>query len=247
MTKARKRKALVETGDNMGNLRIWEIDLFRSMAIVLMVIFHTVVDLNRYYGTNIDYLNGFWYWEGKASALIFIFLAGLSSGFSKDNLTRGGKVLAYGMLITLLTYIFFKEQYIRFGILHLLGISMLLFPLVIKMNNLLLLICAAVIAFAAIPVQSALVNTSLLLPFGVMYRGFTTLDYYPLIPYFSVFMLGIVAYRSYYYQKRSLYRVSFNNKYITTLSKHSLAIYLIHQPVIIAIVFLYRVLTNSKI
>ena len=219
--------------------RIWEIDLLRALAITLMIIFHTVVDLNEFVGIDIDYLSGFWYWEGKASALIFIFISGISSGFSKNTVRRGIKVIAYGMVITFVTYILFREQYIRFGILHLLGISMILFPLFKRMNNILLFIISAVIALIAIPLENVLVNTSLLLPFGVMYRGFTTLDYYPLSPYFSIFILGIIAYKTYYYKKQSLCKFSYENKYITMISKNSLAIYLIHQPIIIATIFLF--------
>ncbi len=216
--------------------RIWEIDLLRATAIILMIIFHTVVDLNIFAGIDIDYLTGFWYWEGKISALTFIFLAGISSGFSRNSVRRGIKVVAFGMAITLVTYILSKEQYVRFGILHLLGTSMIIFPLLKKMNNVLLLISAAVIALIAIPLKNALVDTSLLLPFGIMYKGFATLDYYPLSPYFSMFILGIIAYKTYYYKKQSLFKSSYENKYITTISKNSLAIYLIHQPVIITII-----------
>nr|WP_312578872.1 heparan-alpha-glucosaminide N-acetyltransferase [Sedimentibacter sp.] len=217
----------------MGNRRIWEIDFLRAIAIILMVIFHIVYDLNEFLGIDIDYLSGFWYWEGKASALMFIFLAGISSGFSKNTVKRGIKVLIFAMVITLVTYIFFREQYIRFGILHLLGTSMILFPLLKKMNNILLFISAVFIALTAISIKSTLVDTSLLLPFGVMYRGFVTLDYYPISPYLSVFILGILAYKMYYYKGQSIFKFYYKNEYLSIISKNSLAIYLIHQPVLV--------------
>ena len=209
-----------------------------------MATFHTVFDLNQFVGIDINYISGFWYWEGKASALIFIFLAGISSGFSKNTVRRGIKVLAFAMAITLVTYIFYREQYIRFGILHFLGTSMILFPVLKRMNNLLLLISAAVIAFAAIPLKNILSDTSILLPFGVMYQGFDTLDYYPLIPYISIFILGIIVYKIYYYKKQSLFKFSYENEGISMISNNSLAIYLIHQPIIIATIFVIKFLTN---
>ena len=43
----------------MGNRRIWELDFFRAIAIILMVIFHIVYDLNEFVGLDIDYLSGF--------------------------------------------------------------------------------------------------------------------------------------------------------------------------------------------
>lgn len=217
----------------MGNRRIWEIDFLRAIAIILMVIFHIVYDLNEFIGLDIDYLSGFWYWEGKTSALMFIFFAGISSGFSKNTVKRGIKVLIFAMVITLVTYIFFREQYIRFGILHLLGTGMILFPLLKKMNNILLLITAVFIALAAISIKSTLVDTGLLIPFGVMYRGFVTLDYYPIIPYLSVFILGILTYKMYYYKGQSIFKFQYKNEYLSMISKNSLAIYMIHQPVLV--------------
>ncbi len=229
----------------MGNKRIWEIDLLRAIAITLMVVFHVVFDLNQFMGVEINYQSEFWFWLGKASALTFIFLAGISSGMSKNTVRRGFKVLAFAMVITLVTYILFKEQYVRFGILHFLGTSMILFPVLKKMSNLLLIIIAAGLALAAIPLENFISGTSLLLPFGFMYRGFTSLDYYPLIPYLSVFMLGILVYKMYYYKKQSLFKFSFENEVILMISKNSLAIYLIHQPIIVALIFAIKFLTNS--
>ncbi len=209
-----------------------------------MVVFHLVFDLNQFAGFDIDYLSGFWYWVGKAAALTFIFLAGISSGFSKNTVRRGIKVLVFAMAITLATYIFFREQYIRFGILHFLGTSMIIFPMLKRMNNILLFSSAAVIALAAIPLNNVLLETSLLLPFGIMYKGFTSFDYYPLSPYLSVFILGILSYKVYYHKKQSLFKFSFENKGILMISNNSLAIYLLHQPIIIATIFAIKFLIN---
>ena len=72
---------------------------------------------------------------------------------------------------------------------------MILSPVLKKLKNLLLLISAVGIAFATILLKKVLLNTSLLLPFGIMYKGFNSFDYYPLIPYISLFILGILAYK----------------------------------------------------
>lgn len=225
----------------MGNKRIWEIDFLRAGAIILMVVFHLIFDLNEFVGINIDYLNGFWYWEGKISALIFIFLAGISSGFSKNNMKRGIIVLAFAMVITLVTYILYKDQYIIFGILHFLAVCMLLYPLLQRINNIILLAMAAIIALAAIPLKDIAIDNASLLPLGIMYKGFSTFDYYPLLPYLSVFILGILAYKTYYYKKLSLFKSYIENAFIRTVSKNSLAIYLIHQPILIGMIYLTKI------
>jgi uncharacterized membrane protein len=227
--------------------RVWEIDFLRAAAIILMVVFHTVFDLSYFASAWINTDTGFWYWEGQASALLFIFISGISSGFSSNTVKRGLKVLAAAMLITIVTYIFFKSDYIRFGILHLLAAGMLLFPLLKKFNNIFLLFAAAVLAAAAIPLRSSTAVTSLLLPLGVRYAGFTSLDYYPLSPYLAVFILGIAAFKVYYYKRKSVFRFEFENKYIAFISRHSLAIYLIHQPVIIAVIFLLKFIMDISV
>ena len=122
---------------------------------------------------------------------------------------------------------------------------MILFPLLKRMSNVLLLISSVVIALAAIPIKSTLTDTNLLLPFGIMYRGFTTLDYYPLSPYLSVFILGVLAYKIYYYKRQSIFKFSYENENISMISKNSLAIYLIHQPIIIGAILLFNFLSNS--
>ena len=224
----------------MENRRIWEIDLLRTIAIILMVVFHVIYDLNQFFGVKIEYLSGFWYWEGRAAALIFIFLAGISSGFSRNTVRRGLQVFSFGMAITLVTYILFDEQYIRFGILHLLGTAMILFPLLKKINNILLFMSAAGIVFTGMVMKNTLAATSLLLPLGVRYKGFISLDYYPLCPFLMVFILGILAYKMFYYARQSLFSFGFENKYILLISKNSLLIYLIHQPLVIGLIFLLQ-------
>jgi uncharacterized membrane protein len=226
----------------VGKKRIWEIDFLRALAIFLMVVFHFVYDLNEFIGVNVDYLNGFWYWEGKVSAIMFMIVAGISSGLSKNTVKRGFKVLGFGMVISIATYIVFKEEYVRFGILHFLGVSMIFFPLIHKVNNWVLAVITLLIGFAAIPVNEMIVNTSLLIPFGFMYRGFVSVDYYPLIPYLSAFIVGVLAYKIYYYRRESLFDFSFENRVISVLSRNSLAIYVLHQPILLVIIFAIKMI-----
>lgn len=235
----------------MREERIWEIDFLRAMAIILMIFFHLVYDLNEFWGREVAILSSFWYWEGKVAVWLFIFLAGISSGFSRNNVRRGLKVLAFALLISLVTYFIFQEQYVRFGILHLLATAMLLFPLLKRLPNVWLLISAAVLLLAAIPLRTVLVETSLLLPFGLMYEGFSTIDYYPLFPYLAVFLMGMLAYNKFYYQRRSLFS-SLNPgngsgiwKYVVMISKNSLDIYLLHQPILLALIIFMKWLLHG--
>ena len=224
----------------METRRIWEIDLLRAAAIVLMTAFHTVYDLNVFLGWNIVWNRGFWFWVGKSSALIFIYFSGISSGLGSKPVKRGLLVLGLGLGISAVTYFALGDEYIRFGILHFLGACMLLSPVLRKLPSWILTLLALVVACLAQPVASMRVSTFWLLPLGFMYAGFSSADYYPLIPYLAVFILGIIAYKLYYFQRRSLFNFQVQSKIITVLSRNSLLIYVVHQPFILGLVLLYK-------
>ena len=60
--------------------RLWELDVLRGIAIFLMVVFHFVFDLRVFFGfEEINYLEGFWYYEGRVAAITFIVLVGVVS------------------------------------------------------------------------------------------------------------------------------------------------------------------------
>ncbi|MDR3600555.1 MAG: heparan-alpha-glucosaminide N-acetyltransferase [Desulfosporosinus sp.] len=221
------------------NQRYGEIDVLRAIAIVLMVLFHCVYDLNEFAGVPVDYQAPLWFLIGKTSALLFIFISGLASGLSRSPVRRGLKVLFFGMVITVVTYLFMKEEYIRFGILHFLGVAMILSPFLFRLSSRTLWGLASVFALLGFWFKGQVVQTSLFLPFGLMYDGFSSLDYYPIFPYLAVTLLGILAYRHFYAQrKRSLFPFRLNFELIEWVSRNSLGIYLIHQPIILFIIFI---------
>ena len=228
----------LNSNERISDHRHGEIEFLRALAIVLMVLFHLVYDLKEFAGINLNYQDPFWFWIGKTSALLFIFIAGLASGFSRSPVKRGFKVLLYGMGITVVTYLVMKDQYVRFGILHFLGVTMILSPFLSKLSSPILLVLSAFSALLGFWVKEQLLETSLFLPFGLMNKGFGSMDYYPLFPYIGMTLLGILAYR-HFYEHRSVPRFSFQLKSerIRWLSRNSLAIYLVHQPLILLSIF----------
>lgn len=217
--------------------RIWEIDYFRGIAIALMVIFHLVVDLNDFYGFPLNYLSGFWYYEGKISAILFMFLAGISSSLNQRTKSHGLKVLAASVLVSAITYLFNREMYVRFGILHFLGTAILLSPILKRLSTLWSLALAGLLILAIPWVDRLTEDSGLLLPIGVTPASFASMDYYPLIPWLSVFLLGLLAGRQLYAERRS--RISpYQNRLLCKAGRHSLVIYLVHQPVLLAMLYL---------
>lgn len=222
----------------MKNNRIIEIDIMRGLAIVLMVSYHIAYDLKEFAGINIPYESIAWYLIGKTSLILFIFVSGISNTFSKNTTKRGFKVLFLGMIITAITYIIFPKDYIRFGVLHFLGISMIIYPFLKKTNNYILIGTAVVSIILGFYFDNITSKTWIFIPFGVLYNGFSTLDYVPLFPYLSVYILGVLSAKKFYTEKKSILNFDFNLRFISSISKNSLLIYIIHQPVIYFTIFI---------
>lgn len=244
--------------------RLKSLDALRTLAIMLMLTYHTAYDLREYSGFPIDYHSPFWSSVGKTSALLFMILSGFSAGLSKNPSRRGLQVFTWGMVITLATYIFMPKTYVRFGILHFLGIGMLLSPYLLRLKPLVLLLIGVVIGITGHWAAAADVPHAWFLPLGLTYRGFSSIDYYPLFPYLSATIIGILIYKYYQhkygqhsaqtYKQHSMptYRSSLDSenaalaipkrwaRLIENLSKHSLAIYLVHQPLLVGSLLLLK-------
>lgn len=228
--------------------RLKEIDLLRALAIILMVAYHLAYDLKEYAGVNTNYEGPFWHRVGTLSALLFIFLSGLCSGFSKNPLRRGFQIFGYGMGITLVTYVFIRATYIRFGILHFLGIAMILTPLLKLIPSRLLALLSLLSALIGFQAKKIFVPVGYLLPLGLRSREFGSIDYYPLFPYLSVTILGILFYKYFFLEGQKplfnkLQSLRFTGPYfriVEGLSKNSLAVYLIHQPIVLAGIFMFQ-------
>ncbi|MCF6096827.1 DUF1624 domain-containing protein [Thermovorax subterraneus] len=212
--------------------RIVELDFFRGIAVFLMVIFHGIFDLSYYFGLNIDYSRGFWYYEGKLSALTFICIAGISSYFSRNPRQRGVKLLLLGMAITAATYLLDSTNYIKFGILHFLGTSYFLSPHFKRVDSISLILLASAIIFTGTYFSSLTTQNPFLFPLGITTPYFSSLDYYPLIPYFGVFLMGVYIGRNFYAQGNRIFG-GIRENFLSLLGRYSLIIYLTHQPVLL--------------
>lgn len=225
--------------EEQKNTRIWEIDFLRGIAIILMSLFHLLYDLSEFYDYDIDYTTGIVDIIGLASALMFIALTGISSSLSKNNFKRAIRILFFAYCITAITYVYDANTFINFGILHLIGFSILLYKFFYRLNTPLLFLLAALIIFSGNILDKFTVNTNLLIPFGLTSPSYASLDYYPLFPYFGVFLLGMAFKNIFYREKRSLFNFSLPSKNpINLLGRNSLFIYLAHQPIFLAVLFL---------
>ena len=225
--------------------RIELMDAMRGLALCLMVIHHFLYDLCAFCGapwwlfTNpvFDPLHYFF-------AGLFILLSGVSSNFSRSNVKRGLKALAVSLGITVVTY--FMGMVIVYGVLHLLGTCMLLYGLTQKfwekLNGKAPWVTPALSAVGVLA-TAKLVNgypttTPHLWMFGLTTPDFTSSDYFPLLPWMFVFLLGTWAGR--YVREGKLPRWFYETKapHLAAVGRQSLLIYVVHQPVLYGLTML---------
>ena len=122
----------------MNKRRIWELDALRGFGILWIILLHLLFDLQMFYGTDLLQWPLFRVtmdWGG----VFFILLSGLCATLGKRPLRRGLQIFGWGMVITLITWAMAKlgflgqDMVIRFGILHLLGLCMILWAVAGKL------------------------------------------------------------------------------------------------------------------
>lgn len=215
--------------------RAWEIDLLRGIALVLMIVFHVVFDLRDIYNYPVNYSSGIFYYVGKTSAILFMIVAGISSSFSRSNAKRGLRIFALAMVITLATYMFNPSLIIKFGILHFFGVSMVLYPLFKSVNKYALIIIGTVIIIAGNYINSINASFDYFFPLGLTSNNFISSDYYPLLPWFGVFLYGAALGKAFYKEKKSLLNFSIRDNFFMLMGRHTLIVYAIHQPITILV------------
>lgn len=218
--------------------RIWEIDFLRGLAIILMIVFHFIVDLKDFYAFDVEYLTGFWFYVGKLSAILFIFTAGISATLSTSTLKHGIIIFFWAMLLTVVTYFYNPILYIRFGILHFLGISIASYRLICRLHPVWLMITGILGIIIGNIVAFLPTTLPYLFPFGLTTSSFTTMDYYPLAPWYGIFLFGIAIGKRFYHKRECLFSERLFLMPLGHLGRHSLTVYLVHQPLLLAILAL---------
>ncbi len=238
--------------------RFWEIDALRGTAVVAMILYHFSYDL-AYFGLfDVGFFrSGLGLTAGRLIGGSFIFLAGLSLTLSygravagaagqslfRKYLGRGVRIFSYGLAITLLTWIFLPNEMIVFGILHLIGASIILaYPfLTLKLPNVVLgVACIA----AGVLLRGFDTNSPWLVWLGAD-PTFFMLDYWPIFPWFGVLLLGMYAGNALYGDRRKQAAHATQRpraiRPLAFLGSHSLLVYLIHQPILLAALILLGV------
>ena len=235
--------------------RLWEIDYCRGIAVFMMLLFHSGFDI-AYFGIfTIDVDSGPWRLLALCTASLFLLLVGISltlSGaraqktldrrsFTKKFLRRGAGIMGLGLIITLVTLSIVPGEPILFGILHLIGFSVMLAPIYLRYTweNL----CAGVATIFLGWTISGISGPLWLVWIGIHPADFASLDYTPIFPWFGVVLIGVFLGHLLYPggERRSPLPISPlpGNRMVCLIGRHSLAIYVLHQPILLLLISLF--------
>ncbi len=237
--------------------RLWEIDTFRGIAVVLMIFYHLVFDLYFFGALRGVFPTLPWQVFARAIGSTFIFLLGLSLTLRYSRLRnelgglvlfqkylfRGLKLLAWGMVITAVTYFTVGSQrLVVFGILHLLGAATILaYPFLRSrwaclVGGILVIVAGAYLTSIEIP-------SPWLLWLGVDQFAYFPVDWYPIFPWFGVALVGaFLGFSLYPEGVRGFDLPDWSPavlvRGLSFLGRHSLIIYLVHQPILMGLLIL---------
>ena len=228
----------------MINTRDSALDLMRGIAIIMMIAFHFIYDLNSFGFSDIPL---FTHWAGIAWRCLIVFLFLSAVGISlviahgkgikfKKFLKRLLYLGIAALFVSAGTYVMFPDGWVYFGILHLIWFSTIIAISFVNLPKTSLLI-AALILIGAIFDQPNLSFISYLLE---PYLPLGSIDYYPLFPWLSFVFIGIYLGHNPYYQKIFIFRLN----WLEVIGKHALIIYLTHQLVLFSVVSLAYNLLN---
>jgi uncharacterized membrane protein len=224
--------------------RFIEIDLVRGIAIAFMVAFHFLWDLD-YYG--MSPLDKQVYWYSQVIPIIFFILVGMCLVLSAKKKTmeqmmvRGAIILLIGCIISVISTFIIPDKPVAFGVLHCIGLSMILGAFFIKMKVKVLLYLSMPVLFFGLLLNRLPVEKPNILQLivGLHQEDLSkyTVDYFPMLPWFGIVLVGMALCGILYKDGRRQFPFPDLTKYIPAkvmsyVGKHSLTIYLAHQPII---------------
>lgn len=226
----------------------------RGIAIILVVVYHFFWDLSYFGVYPVNIFSTPWQTFARTIGSTFIFLLGLSLTLSynrevqylgslppfKKYLWRGSKIFALGMMITVGTYVFIGRGFVIFGILHLLGVGIVLAYPFLRVNKWFSLGSGLLLIGLGVYLSSVSVLYPWFIWLGLRQQGVPMVDYYPVLPWFGITLLGVFAGRTLYPQ--GVPRLTLPDlstvppiQGLRLCGRHTLLIYLIHQPILIGL------------
>lgn len=229
------------------------LDLARGLAVIAMILFHGTWDASHfgYAPPNLPWTPAMRFF-GHAIACAFLFIAGVSLTLANADdihwpqaLRRLARVGAAALLVTLGTWFVFPGAYVFFGILHCIFVASLVGLAFVRAPWPLTLVAALLCFLAPDVLASETFNARSLFWLGLGTHETLTQDWRPLFPWAGALLLGVafacapLSLRERVTPKASGEGLRANSlslgEGIVFLGRHSLSIYLLHQPLLFAL------------
>ncbi|HEV3240547.1 MAG TPA: heparan-alpha-glucosaminide N-acetyltransferase [Casimicrobiaceae bacterium] len=224
--------------------RLAVIDGLRGFALCLMFVYHFAFDLVWFHVIGADFNNDpFWLTFRGIIVTLFLALVGVSLVLARRARQgprafwwRVALIAACAVLVSGVSYLTFPQTFITFGILHCIALSSVLARPLVATPRLALLVGIAIIAVGNL-VHRPLFDTAWLNWVGMMTHKPLTEDYVPLLPWLGVVLVGVAV--GHWLLARERNAITALNRatpaWLTWLGRHSLLVYLVHQPVLVGI------------
>lgn len=243
----------------MTQRRVKMLDVLRGGAMLLVIAYHLLYDLVFIKQIELPHwlTPGDAIVEGVHICFLWILFAvsGVCSGYSRNLLRRGVWLSVIGYGITVITVLWFPDFSIVFGVLSCFGACMILTALCDRVLNLIpwpiLTMLGVVLWFIFSDftmgvlhlgfrdVSFVLPNVEYLYPLGIVSRSFYSVDYFPIIPYLFMFWAGRGLHRPIAGGKLPGWFYAAHCAPLEWLGRHSLLVYAGHQPLLLAILWLF--------
>jgi uncharacterized membrane protein len=236
------------------------IDLARGVAIIAMIAYHLCWDLSyfRFIGADVGY-DPQWVIIARTilSAFLFLVGAGLVLGHGRGIRWRAFWqrwlwLVGGALLITVGTFIAFPASFVYFGVLHAIAVfSILALPFILAP---LWLPAAVAIIVIALPwfFSNPLFNEKAWSWLGFWQVPPPANDLVPIFPWFGVVLLGVVAARivlasSWAQRLAGIHPEGRLPRVLSFMGRWSLLIYLLHQPLLLALIYPAAALLQPQI
>ena len=234
------------------------IDALRGLALMNMLAYHFMFDVNVVYGRDPAFYLRPWahVWQ-QYICWSFILIAGLSFHWGRrHNLRRGLLLNACGLVITLATLLVMPDEAIWFGILNFMGCAVLLTnPLEKGLKKLpptgglavcfilFLLLKRVDIGYVGLgPVQyrlpAELYRFRILAPLGFPDPAFRSSDYFPMLPWYLLFLCGWFLGRLLEQNERLQRLAHVKIPLLSAVGRRTIWVYMLHQPILMGICML---------
>ncbi len=223
-------------------MRYLQLDFIRGIAIILMIIFHISFDLNNFHFIEIDIYNreGLeWFYFRMVILTLFMGSVGVSLALVNENgidykkvIKRFAILIGASIVITIASFITFPNSWIYFGVLHFVAFASLLALVFIKFEWVALVLGITIIVLFNLNMINMSSVYELFQPLLNLPKY--TEDLVSFTPWFGVVLVGI------FIGKKRLFlfplKTNLFTQRVSFLGKHSLAIYLLHQPLFFGVI-----------